>query len=149
MVMVGGSGTGGITATKELLTFQHQPDATLSQINPVSETLYPVLATNTNARIIGIETDVTWAVTQPTNLTVKITIDGNTITHVAGTPISTTNYFCVIRLSQSNAGQAMGTQQDIVTPFEYEGRSIKIEASITWAVTQPSPLNCRVKWAKR
>ena len=36
----------------------------------------------------------------------------------------------------------------IKRPFLYEGRSVKVEVRITWAVTQPTPLVCRVKWAK-
>jgi len=49
-----------------------QPDAVISQANPVSTTLYPVLATNYRVRIITMNAAITWAVTQPTPLVCRV-----------------------------------------------------------------------------
>ena len=133
--------------------FAHQSDATLSQANPVSGTKYTVLDTTKNLRIIGISVKITWATTQPTPLEVHITIDGNTITHTFTDPVSATEY--VAYRDRSKAATAQGLKafleaDELTAPaFLYEGRSVKVEAEITWATTQPTPLEVRVKYAKK
>jgi len=132
------------------LTFQHQADAYLSQVNPVSAQWYTVLDTTANVRIIGIAARVTWAVTQPTPLQVRITIDGNVITHSITNPVSATVYHAYIDSWEAEATQILSTTvYSAYRSFIYEGRSVKVEAAITWATTQPTPLVCRVKYAKR
>lgn len=126
-----------------------QADAVLSQANPVSTTLYTVLDTTRNVRIIGLNANITWAVTQPTPIEVPVTIDGQTIIYQAANPISATEYYA--RCNENNAEATQGltaTSYANQRTFLIEGRSIKIEARITWAITQPTPLVCRVKWAK-
>ena len=130
--------------------FQHQADAVLSQANPVSATLYQVLATTKNVRIIGFMTNITWATTQPTPLEVIITVDGQTITFVIANPVSATPYYDFI--NKNAAADAQSCTTDINEAqrrsFLLEGRSVKVEVRITWATTQPTPLVCRVKYAK-
>ena len=128
-------------------------DAVLSQANPVSGTLYTVLDTTKNVRIISISAAITWATTQPTSLDVFVTIDGQTIVFYSSNPVSATNYIAWIIpfTAESNQGQmhaAVGMQSDNYRAFLLEGRSIKIQARITWATTQPTPLVCRVKYSK-
>jgi len=132
------------------LTFQHQPDAAISQTNPVSAQYYTVLDTTPNARIISMIAKITWATTQPTSLEVRITIDGNLITHAIPNPVSATTYRAMVEEGTSETLQTLTVTA--YTPnraFLYEGRSVKVEARITWDTTQPTPLVCRVKYAKR
>jgi len=130
--------------------FKHQADATLSQANPVSATLYTVLATTKNVRIISIKTNITWAVTQPTPLEVVVTIDGITMIFWVTNPGSATDYFASVEAGVDETLQTLETTDRLKTgrPFLLEGRSVKVEVRITWAVTQPTPLVCRVKYAK-
>ena len=133
------------------LTFQHQADATLSQTNPVSATLYSVLATTANVRLISIETDLTWATTQPNPLEVVVTIDGVSTIFSFTNPVSATAYFASLNANAAANAQTLETTDRTATgrPFLLEGRSVKVEVRITWATTQPTPLNVRVKYAKR
>jgi len=126
-----------------------QADAVLSQANPVSNTLYTVLATTRNVRIISIATNITWAVTQPTPIEVVFTNDGQTIVHQKGNPVSATGYTDLKDAGGTALLQYLGaTDFSQYRSFMYEGRSVLVQARITWAVTQPTPLVCRVKWAK-
>jgi len=131
---------------------EHQADAFLSQTNPVSGTLYTVLDTTKNVRIISIAAWVTWSTTQPTPLDVVITIDGQTIIFSTTNPVSVTPYVAALYPSQAEVGQFLRAETDTLAlfrlPFSIEGRSVKVEARITWATTQPTPLACRVKYAK-
>jgi len=93
---------------------------------------------------------ITWATTQPTPLEVHITMDGIPYTLAMIDPISATNYF--YRFLPEMAANAQGLAADAYTDernksFLFEGKSIKIEVEITWAVTQPTPLVCRIKYA--
>ncbi len=140
------------TSIYDALTFQQQADAVLSQANPVSATLYTVLATNTNVQVISIAESITWAVTQPTPLEVVMTIDGLPITYLFTNPVSNTSYDAVRRSEGANTNQILRPSADLVaqyTPFLLEGRSVSVQVRITWAITQPTPLVGRVKWAKR
>ncbi len=130
--------------------YQHQADATLSQANPVSATLYTVLDTTKNVMIISIEIDITWAVTQPTPLEIVVTIDGVSTVFTVTNPVSATAYFASLNANAAASAQTLETTDRTATgrPFLLTGRSVKIEARITWAVTQPTPLVARVKYAK-
>jgi len=128
-------------------------DAVLSQANPVSTTLYEVLPTTRNVRIQSIMAAITWAVTQPTPLDVVVTVDGQTIVYTIANPVTATGYVAVILPSASEANQPL---RELNLDNEYrarslglfEGRSVRVQIRITWAVTQPTPLECRVKYAK-
>ena len=128
---------------------EHQADAVLSQANPVSGTWYTVLDTTKNVRIIAIFTNITWATTQPTPLEVRITIDGQTEIFHLDNPTSTT-WYELIAWADGGTGGFLSAEdyKNLNRPFNLEGRSVKIEARITWATTQPTPLQCRVKYAK-
>lgn len=137
-MMTGGSGS-------KIQMMQHQADATLSQANPVSTTLYTVLDTTKNCRIITAFVSVTWTV-QPTPLELVLTIDGQTIIHLVGNPTSAINY----ELAMNNSGMtgqplaAEGTRTSWA--FCYEARSIKIQARTTGGTV--SNLSATVKYAK-
>lgn len=140
--------TGNLIGASPDFLFEHQADAYLSQTNPVSTTLYTVLATTQNVRIISIEADLIWATTQPTPLEVVITIDGQTIIHIQANPANAAAYMAIPLENALANAQGFSTTQNQTRAFLYEGRSVKIQARITWATTQPTPLVCRVKYAK-
>ncbi len=124
-----------------------QADAVLSQANPVSTTLYTVLATTKNVRIIYLGLGVTWGVTQPTPLEMVLTVDGNVMTGVQANPVSGQIYSPFWERDSGNL-QVSATDYLYLRGFILEGRSVKVEVRVTWAVTQPSPLVALVKWAK-
>lgn len=136
--------------------YEQQPDASLSQANPVSTTWYTVLDTVKNARITSIYAMITWATTQPTPLEVRVTIDGKTLVFAITNPVTATVYLASITPNSSDAFQGLvatyttaGSTWPGLIPLALEGRSVKVEVRITWATTQPTPLVCRVKYAKR
>ena len=129
--------------------FQQQADAAISQANPVSTTLYEVLATTKNVRIISIAAYVTWAVTQPTPLEVVVSIDGITKIYLIINPVSATTYHArPTAISDDNNQTLDSSYFDHQRAFLLEGRSVRVQVRVTWAITQPSPLVCRVKYAK-
>lgn len=122
----------------------HQPDAAISQANPVSGTKYTVLDTVKNARIISIAVWVTWTV-QPAPLEIHITIDGIALTCNFTSPVSTTPYS--VQNVATDAGFILATPLlDAYRAFLLEGRSIKVEAEITGGTV--SNLSARVKYAR-
>ena len=127
---------------------EHQADAVLSQANPVSGTWYTVLGTTKNVRIISIGAIITWATTQPTPLEVVVTIDGQTIIFSVINPVSGQIYYGDMTRVNTTEQPLYSETNESYRPFLLEGRSVKVEARITWATTQPTPLQCRVKYAK-
>jgi len=125
------------------------PDAVLSQANPVSGVLYPVLPLNYNVRIIGASASIFFALGAPDPLELVITIDGEVFTFTVNTPANSTPYNAYIAEFANNASQVLNPASFSSTrAFMLEGRSVSINSRITWAVDQPTPLNCRVKWAQ-
>ena len=128
-----------------------QVDAAISQANPVSATYYPVL-TATNARIIEACVNITWAVTQPTPLRMRITTALKTMIFSFTNPVTTQNYNPYVSgVFADNVGEMITSSSvDSFRRGSYllEDISVLIEVNVTWGVTQPSPLVCRVKWAK-
>ena len=126
---------------------EHQADAYLSQANPVSGTWYTVLDTTKNVRLLSLYATIVWTTTQPTPLEVRVTIDGQTETFAVANPVSGTDYIGV--LGYAGASYLINTfTEQRSRAFLLEGRSVKVEVRITWATTQPTPLQCRVKYAK-
>ena len=123
-----------------------QADAVLAQANPVSGTKYTVLATTANVRIIGAMAKVTWTV-QPNPLELHFTIDGLTVKHAQGNPVTATNYFIEEWTDAAQNTQGMNTTNYAhYRAFSYECRSIKVEAETTGGTV--SALDSRVKWSK-
>lgn len=130
------------------------PDAYLSQVNPVSTTLYNVLPTTLNAKIATMIAQVTWAVTQPTPLEVVVTIDGKSVIYLVANPLTTVGYYAAVSPYNTDATQplvqlmisANATSVELL-PFVLKGKSVRVDIRITWAANQPTPLICRVKYA--
>ena len=128
---------------------EQQADAYLSQANPVSGTWYTVLDTTKNVRIISMNAGITWATTQPTPLEIRVTVDGNVLIFICINPVSATVYMAKITPQFGEDSQYLDAAENVTyRAFLLEGRSVKVEARITWATTQPTPLQCRVKYAK-
>lgn len=123
-------------------------DAVISQANPVSATLYEVLPTTRNCRILSLSATITWAVTQPTPLEIVVTCDGNTIVFQTANPVSATPYQAALRTSAAETSQVLLGISDLFVTGLLEGRSVRVQVRITWAVTQPTPLVCRIKYAQ-
>jgi len=137
---------------------ERQDDSVTIIANPVSGTKYEWRAGATgsgaelgiqkNVRIISIFAALTWATTQPTPLEVHVTLDGEAITHTKTDPVSLAGLFAERTSNATPALQGFGAATLAYRPFIYEGRLCKIEIEITWAVTQPTDLTLRVKWAR-
>ena len=135
--------------SKATIPPKHQADAVLIQANPISGIKYTVLDTTKNVRIIGICAYITWATTQPTPLKVHLTIDGQNIIFTKVDPVSAAPYQAVHGIHITVGNQVL--IDNTIEPTRsilLEGRSVKVEAEITWGTTQPTPLVCRVKYAK-
>lgn len=130
------------------ISFARQADAVLNQANPVSTTLYTVLDTTANVRIIDMMVYVIWTV-QPSPLEIVLTIDGQTLTYAQTNPASGSEYEGT-KYSQSDPTALTLTAaggQGIYRSFLAEGRSVKIQARTTGGTV--STLYGRVKYAKR
>jgi hypothetical protein len=143
-----------INALKTALTFQDQADVAISQNNPVSDELYEVLPTTLNVRIISIGAVITWATTQPTPLDIVVTVDGQSLIFRKTNPVTNVGYeasfiLCQADIQQSIASINLLSSSTPYRAFLLEGRSVRVQVRVTWATTQPTPLVCRVKWAKR
>lgn len=126
-----------------------QADVTISQANPVSTTIYSVLAVNVHVRILAISAYVAWAVTQPDPLEVIITTSSNSYIYTKTTPVTTTYYSaCTIRGHVSEVQQVLDAAGSESRAFLFDDKSISVGVRVTWGVTQPTLLVCRVKWAK-
>ena len=139
-----------LVSNKHLAPPKQQADAAISQNNPVSTTLYEVLPTTRNVRVISISASITWAVTQPTPLEVVMTIDGQSVVFIVANPVSASPYEAANQFQQAETAQGLlsGIYYSAYRSFLREGRSVRVQVRVTWAVTQPTPLVCRVKWAK-
>jgi hypothetical protein len=135
--------------TQSQKTWQQQADIVVSTANPVSTTLYTVLATTADVRIIGIGINVTWAVTQPSPLEIVVTVDGNPIVMSQTNPVSAGVYApCFYDSTAAFLANGPGGNPALYRSFLLEGKSVTVQMRVTWAVTQPTPLVCRLKWAK-
>lgn len=129
--------------------YVQQLDANLSQANPVSGAYYTVLPLNSFVRILSAAFNITWAITQPTNMALRMVVDLQTEVYQASLPVSATWYPANLRdqypsaLTEVVAGEPSNTRS-----FLKEGTSIIADITIIWAINQPSPLVCRIKWAR-
>ena len=132
--------------------YQQQADAVISQADPVSDTVYNVLPASDNVEINSIGVAVTWAVTQPTNLRVIVTVDGIAKTFTIAAPVSATAYAPSAAIGVDEASQLLASATGELTRQALQGckgRNVQVDVAVTWATTQPTPLDCRVKWAQR
>jgi len=139
-----------------------QADSVTMIASPVSETKYgwrtgptgagAELGTQSNVKIESAVALLTWATTQPSPLSIVLTIDGNVITHKVVNPVTIVPYGLIKAVTLDALSEVT---QDLLAVMSasavqkrYDGRSVKVEVAITWATTQPTNLTMRVKWAK-
>ena len=124
-----------------------KPDAAISQANPVSGTIYPVLAATTSpTRILGVVCSVTWTV-QPTPLELYIIIDGITFTYAVVNPISTQGYEPRKQGQYAPDGNELVVSPNQISYYPYlmEGKTVSISAETTGGTV--SNISCRVRYA--
>lgn len=126
---------------------QHQADEVVTQASPVSGTIYTILDTVHNCRLIAASAKVVWTV-QP-NLQIHVIIDGNTLTGTHATPITNTGYEFIIRPDETELGGTLYISSGPYGPYRagilLEGKSVKVQMETTGGTT--SSLVGRVKYA--
>ena len=125
------------------LTYEHQPDATLSQANPVQNQFYTVLDSKKRCRVYVV-TVLVW--TTGETLEVRITVDGQVLTGTVNA--SATTYYYV---HHQLYGSALIVDGNILLLGHYsflEGREVKVEVRKTTAAGTGT-LEARVVYAKR
>jgi hypothetical protein len=149
----GGTVLPAATSLYDSLTSILQPHVQVSlSTTPVSDTYYTLLDTTLNCELISVELNATWAVTQPTNLRIRATVDGNTIIFTVASPVSGTAYF-ISHIFDVFTAQPLSTTENDIAAFKglilASGRSVKLEAALTWAITQPTGLGGNVQYRIR
>lgn len=127
-------------------------DVTLSQANPVANTLYPLLPTTRNAKIWSAVAQIQWTV-QPTPLQVILTIDGKIVVHGFTNPATVTSYAVVHGVAEdymdeNNQLLAIAYSAAIPNPL-YEGKTVRVDVrtgSVTAGTTQN--LTARLKYSQ-
>jgi hypothetical protein len=132
-----------LDAETKRLTFQQQPDATLSQVDPDQNEWYAVLNSTRECKIYAV-TVLVWTTNE--TLEVRITIDGQVLVgSIAAT--HTTYYYVHHQLYAS----ALAIDGNIFLLGKYtplEGRNVKVEVRKTTDAGSGT-LDARVVWAKR
>jgi hypothetical protein len=134
-----------LAAINTALTFEHQPDVSVSQAAAVQNTWYTALDTTANVRVYNVLIKCAAAAE---DLELKITIDGQTLTgQKAG---SADGVFCYAIIGELTDGLTMQVTPDpsATRAFLIEGRSVKIEYRKTSNVGA-STLYCRIKYGAR
>lgn len=127
--------------------YVQQDDSNIAQNNPVSGQYYTILDTTPFVRLIEFAAACVWTV-QPTPVSIRITIDGQTIIHSRDNPVSGTNYLCHKYGGDGPLAQPLDSPQQAASrAFAYEGKSVKVEAKVTGGTVQT--LYGRVKWAQK
>lgn len=129
---------------------EHQPDVDINQANPGSGVWYEVLPITSNVRIISIAAKITGAATTFDWLEAVVSIDAQALIFRVAPPVSGTQYFASLASEMTNMLQVLETTDRCAQgkAFLVEGRKIGVSAAVKWSIAQPTPLVCRVKYAK-
>jgi len=125
-------------------TWQHQPDAELTQANPVQNTWYPVINATGGVRIIYLEVDIAAAVE---DLECRVTIDGNVLTAIQPAAIIATPYYFLLWANTPNGVIFNVTDNLVYRTYLLEGDSVTVEVRKTTALGAGA-LHCLMKWAR-
>ena len=120
----------------------HQADAVLSQVTPVQNTWYTVLATKINARLLQIACKVA---TTGETLELSIVIDGKTITASLAATAGTLYYYD-LAISDTGLSASPVTAQP-AKPFIIEGRNVQVQIRKTTAAGTGTITAC-ASWQK-
>ncbi len=127
-------------------TFEHQPDATLSQANPAKDTWYNVLDSKKNCKVYAI-TVLVWTTNE--TLEVRVTIDGQVL--VGSVEASHTTYYYVHHKLYAAAASALAIDGNVFLIGHHaplEGREVKVEVRKT-TEAGTGTIDARVVYAKR
>lgn len=125
--------------------FEQQADANLTQASAVSGTIYAVLATTKNIRIISIASLDDWSV-DTTTLEIHVIIDGLTYIFTID-PDDNVWYIAKELLSDEvPANQVLGLVEETIMPYFLEGKSVAISVESTGGTSDS--LKCKVRHAK-
>ncbi len=127
-------------------TFEHQPDATLSQANPAKDTWYTVLDFKKNCKIYAI-TVLVWTTNE--TLEVRVTVDSQVL--VGSVEASHTTYYYVHHKLYAAAASALAIDGNVFLLGHYaplEGREVKVEVRKT-TEAGTGTIDARVVYAKR
>jgi len=125
--------------------FEHQPDATLSQANPVQNQWYTVLDVKKGVKVYSVVILV-WTASE--TLEVRVTIDGQVL--VGSVEATHTTYYYVHHKLYAAAASALAIDGNIFLLGHYpplEGREVKVEVRKTTAAGTGT-LDARVVYAK-
>jgi len=130
------------------LTFQLQPDAVLTQVNPVQNTWYTILDTTLNAKIYFVRESIATTVE---DIEVRFTVDGQVFACAGGiTQIVDTGYYWflandgVYSYNSSNSVMLNNTGSQETMEF----RSVKVEIRKT-TNAGAGTLTARLRYSKR
>jgi hypothetical protein len=125
------------------LTFQQQPDAVLSQVDPDQSEWYPVLNSTRECRLYAV-TVLVWTANE--TLEVRITIDGQVL--LGSVEATHTTYYYVHHQLYASALAIDGNIFLLGKYTPLEGRNVKVEVRKTTDAGSGT-LDARVVWAKR
>jgi len=132
-----------LDAETKRLTFKHQPDATLSQLEPVQNQWYPVLEETRECRLYSL-TVLVWTASE--TLEVRVTVDG--VVLVGALAATHTTYYYV---HHQLYGAGLTIDGNVFLLGKYtplEGRNVMVEVRKT-TDAGTGTLDARVVWAKR
>jgi hypothetical protein len=132
-----------LDAKTKRLTFQHQPDAVLSQVDPDPEQWYPILQESRECRLYSL-TVLVWTTNE--TLEVRITVDG--VVLLGSVEANHTTYYYVHHQLYA-AGLTIDGNIFLLGKYTpLEGRNVKVEVRKTTAAGSGT-LDARLVWAKR
>ena len=132
-----------LDAETKRLTFKHQPDAVLSQLEPVQNQWYPVLETSRECRLYSL-TILVWTASE--TLEVRVTVDG--VVLVGSVSATHTTYYYVHHQLYASGLTIDGNIFLLGKYTPLEGRNVKVEVRKTTAAGSGT-LDARVVYAKR
>jgi hypothetical protein len=125
------------------LTFQHQPDAVLSQVDPDQDQWYPILEETRECRLYSL-TVLVWTTNE--TLEVRITIDG--VVLPGSVEATHTTYYYVHHQLYASGLTVDGNIFLLGKYTPLEGRNVKVEVRKT-TDNGSGTLDARVVFAKR
>ena len=132
-----------LDAETKRLTFQHQSDAVLSQVDPDQNEWYPVLNSTRECKVYAV-TVLVWTANE--TLEVRITIDGQVL--LGSVEANHTTYYYVHHQLYASALAIDGNIFLLGKYTPLEGRNVKVEVRKTTDAGSGT-LDARVVYAKR
>ena len=123
-----------------------QDDIVITQANPVSTTVYPVVTIRGSVGVHSVYCETTGGTVQE----MKLHCDTSTghLDFVITPPVSGTPYYARRDPMTDDDNQLLSAAGPLpAREFLVRDKFITIGLAVTWTV-QPTPLECRVKWSR-